>query len=323
MFIKEIAQVARARGYKVGHIINPLIENFFPALLFYRNEDDPESYNYERIIRRIRGTSKASLLFISTYASLLGIMLDDNQIIAGVLAGKLMGEVDDVYDTRSKSEALRLAGVTNRILEDAKQGLFPPMDMEDYLKKHYSPGKTTTEFEYNMDMLIIYTLCAMIHKIPLRRRQRVCECLLRIQRAEIESLIQQDSGVDCETLKQVMYDKGGYTALLGGYLVDDELHSITDGLFSLTQIPPTELTPDVLRVQFLYELGGLIQLVDDYVDREEDEELGLKTWIKDCVTDRKAELNNTKKRVSYLFDLAFRGKIPFLRYHIFKKILTL
>lgn len=125
---------------------------------------------------------------------------------------------------------------------------------------------------------------------------------LRVFQSQKESLKQKESNVNSLKIEEITYAKGGNSFLY----------------YRLCLYHPLEMTEQ----NFLYELGGIMQLGNDIFDVWEDHQNGINTAATLCKDVR--ELRNTfRKRLQKCFSLAYNTPYPEQNIQQFLRICSL
>jgi len=321
----------KARKIDVSKILYPIINETFPEL-YSKPTDKPVAKIYERAYARMIAGASASKNFTSIYASLIKHKTLENEFKIAIYGGALMNVVDDIFDHCSRDEISKFIDFTSDVLQSTIDDLFPIDNYNSYFEKNYSINlykKNRINNAYiSLAKLAFQLYCNIITLMKKKKEQKnnFVFCLQRVQRLQNFSLNQKDKQkLSEETLRKISADKGGYTALLAGYLIDNKLPSISkNDLYKHSKSPfdnPKKINDDsnnkyFWRRQFLYELGSFSQYIDDKVDVEEDKKISIDTIaIKKPLT--KEEEASFKKRILSLFELAFKKDLFFIKYQLY------
>ncbi len=286
--------------------------------------------SYKDIYKKILIGSQEALYITATYADLISHKLTMEEIKCAIYGGALMRIVDDTYDRRDVNDIKKFLKFTNPIIKSTIEETFPKKDDTIFLKKNYNsysnPKNPLEKLYVHLDNLAYHLYCNLISSLQEKTHQKtnLAICLQRIQKTQELYLHEKEkSNLKLNILKQISVEKGGYTVLLPGYLIDSNLPSLLEeDLYYYFNCPLDKLinekkvknNNDFWRRQFLYLKGGIIQLLDDKHDKEEDRKMGI-TTIASKNQPTKKEEKKLHERLITVFEYAFKGDLSKIKYY--------
>lgn len=318
-----MSQKQKVKKVPVSKILYSFIEKHAPQFFEIIKKNDDLIKPYEDLFEKMIINSKESLFFTAFYADLINHKITNDEINSAIYGGALMRIVDDTYDHRGTQDILKFIKFTNPIInstinEDSSEEKNHPIynNQKEILQQLYT----------NMDQLAFYLYINLIDSLKNKEKQKrnLAICLQRIQKTqEIYLEKKEENKLTPKILKKICVDKGGYTVLLPGYLIDSDMPNLeNDELYDYFKKPLDQLRKEngfnnntsYWKRQFLYLNGGIIQLLDDKRDKDEDVDMGITTFASTNELS-KGEEKRLHSRLIDVFDYAFKKDLPKLKYY--------
>lgn len=222
MALRVLAQLHKQNQFMQKEL-NPFLQTYLST-----NDGTIDSEDIRKI-EKYYGLAVPAILG-EAFAHLRGEPLTDKERLAATFLGASTGLYDDLFDKKELPE-----DYIDHMFHHTKS-IKPQDSFEDMLIAAWT---TTQDLSASRQLLAHFAI--IIHKIQIKTKQ------------------QQTGNLPMDTIKQLTFDKGGYSVLL--YMA----------LFYKTMPLPDE--------KLFYETGALLQLENDIFDVYKDSKAQIKTWV--------------------------------------------